>query len=201
MHAPTSSYGSMSLHRTKWASLNDTCPWCLLHQRLGRWDRHQPKWICTQWTRRTNCYLQMSQLSLRNNRFEFKTSGCLPIILEEFRGIYLKLMKKNQKMSTCNQLDLATLGSQPVNAQKPPQTDIGCTLGNSGDGMSGPLLVFFFSIDTMHWPTVHTIWTRLGIRGTQVKSSIQDIVDEVAPIKKAPLWGWGPIHSNVTSLD
>jgi hypothetical protein len=30
---------------------------------------------------------------------------------------------------------------------------------------------------------------RLGIRGTQVKSSIQDIVDEVAPIKKAPLWG------------
>ena len=41
----------------------------------------------------------------------------------------------------------------------------------------------------------------LGIRGTQVKSSIQDIVDEVAPIKKKPLWGWGPIHSNVTSLD
>ena len=29
----------------------------------------------------------------------------------------------------------------------------------------------------------------LGIRGTQVKSFIQDIVDEVAPIKKAPLWG------------
>jgi hypothetical protein len=28
----------------------------------------------------------------------------------------------------------------------------------------------------------------LGIRGTQVKSSIQDIVYEVAPIKKAPLW-------------
>jgi hypothetical protein len=26
----------------------------------------------------------------------------------------------------------------------------------------------------------------LGIRGTQVKSSIQDIVDEVAPIKKTP---------------
>ena len=41
----------------------------------------------------------------------------------------------------------------------------------------------------------------LGIRGTHLKSSIQDIVDEVAPIKKAPLWGWGPIHSNVMSLD
>jgi hypothetical protein len=32
-------------------------------------------------------------------------------------------------------------------------------------------------------------FTRLGIRGTQVKSSIQEIVDEVAPIKKATLWG------------
>jgi hypothetical protein len=31
--------------------------------------------------------------------------------------------------------------------------------------------------------------TRLGIRGTHLKSSIQDIVDEVAPIKKALLWG------------
>ena len=29
----------------------------------------------------------------------------------------------------------------------------------------------------------------LGIRGTQVKSSIQDIVDEVVPIKKSPPMG------------
>ena len=29
----------------------------------------------------------------------------------------------------------------------------------------------------------------LRIRGTHLKSSIQDIVDEVAPIKKASLWG------------
>ena len=29
----------------------------------------------------------------------------------------------------------------------------------------------------------------LGIRGTQVFSSIQDIVDEVAPIKKSPPMG------------
>ena len=28
-----------------------------------------------------------------------------------------------------------------------------------------------------------------GIRGTHLKASIQDIMDEVAPIKKAPLWG------------
>ena len=48
---------------------------------------------------------------------------------------------------------------------------------------------------------IYTSAIRLGIRGTHLKSSIQDIVDEVAPINKAPLWGWGPIHSNVTSLD
>ena len=34
-----------------------------------------------------------------------------------------------------------------------------------------------------------------------LRPSIQDIVDEVAPIQKAPLWDWGPIHSNVMSLD
>ena len=31
--------------------------------------------------------------------------------------------------------------------------------------------------------------SRRGIRGTQVEPSIQDILDEVAPIKEAPLWG------------
>ena len=30
---------------------------------------------------------------------------------------------------------------------------------------------------------------RLGIRGTDLKSSIQDIMDEVAPIKKSPPYG------------
>jgi hypothetical protein len=35
----------------------------------------------------------------------------------------------------------------------------------------------------------HYHWGGLGIRGTQVKSSIQYIVNEVAPIKKATLWG------------
>ena len=33
----------------------------------------------------------------------------------------------------------------------------------------------------------HEYWR--GIRGTQVEPYIQDIVDEVAPIKEAPLWG------------
>ena len=34
-----------------------------------------------------------------------------------------------------------------------------------------------------------------------VALTLVDEVDEVAPLKKAPLWGWGPIHSNVMSLD
>ena len=53
--------------------------------------------------------------------------------------------------------------------------------------------VFFFMLEWNHG------WR--GIRGTQVEPYIQDIVDEVAPIKEAPLWDWGPIHSKVMSLD
>ena len=39
------------------------------------------------------------------------------IITDHFSGIYRiypNLIKANQRMSTCNQLDLQTLGSQPV---------------------------------------------------------------------------------------
>ena len=36
------------------------------------------------WPGRTGSWLQMNQLSLRNNRLKFKTAGKLPIILEEF---------------------------------------------------------------------------------------------------------------------
>jgi hypothetical protein len=38
-------------------------------------------------------------------------------ITDHFKGIYKiypNLMKENQRMSTCNRLDLQTLGSQPV---------------------------------------------------------------------------------------
>ena len=38
-------------------------------------------------------------------------------ITDHYRGIsriYPNLMKENRRMSTCNQLDLQTLGSQPV---------------------------------------------------------------------------------------
>ena len=34
--------------------------------------------------------------------------------LGEFYRIYPNLIKKNQRMSTCNRLDLQTLGSQPI---------------------------------------------------------------------------------------
>ena len=38
-------------------------------------------------------------------------------------------------------------------------------------------------------PQEHPTHLRLGIRGTHFKSSIQNIVDEVAPIKKSPPMG------------
>ena len=53
----------------------------------------------------------MNRLSLRNNWLKFKTSRK---ITHHFRGIYriyLSLVKKNQKITTCNRLDLETLGS------------------------------------------------------------------------------------------
>ena len=49
-----------------------------------------------------------------------KTAGKLPIIQEEFieedrrRRRYPNLIKENRGLSTCNRLDLQTLGSQPV---------------------------------------------------------------------------------------
>ena len=51
---------------------------------------------------------------MKNNRLKFKTLEKLPINLEKNLRIYLKLIKKNQKITTCNQLDLETLGSWPI---------------------------------------------------------------------------------------
>ena len=57
----------------------------------------------------------MNQLSLRNNRLKFKTSGELPIVLEEYVEEYtLNEWKQHRKMSTCNRLDLESLGSWPT---------------------------------------------------------------------------------------
>ena len=56
----------------------------------------------------------MSRLSLRNNWLKFKTAGKLRINLEEIIEHTPNLIKKTRRMSTCNRLDLQTLGSQPV---------------------------------------------------------------------------------------
>ena len=56
----------------------------------------------------------MNRLSLRNESVEVQY--CRKIT-DHFRGIYRiypNLMKKNRRMSTCNRLDLQTLGSQPI---------------------------------------------------------------------------------------
>ena len=52
-----------------------------------------------------------NRLSLRNNRLKFKTVGKLPIDLEEYMEYTPYLIKENQRLSTCNRLDLQTLGS------------------------------------------------------------------------------------------
>ena len=54
--------------------------------------------------------------------------------------------------------------------------------------LSKALFIWSINLKQMDFPcrSVDMQPGRLGIRGTQVKSSIQDIVDEVAPIKKAP---------------
>ena len=58
----------------------------------------------------------MNPLSLRNNRLKFKTSRELPVIWEESIEEYTSNeWKQNRKiMSTCNRLDLESLGSWPI---------------------------------------------------------------------------------------
>jgi hypothetical protein len=56
----------------------------------------------------------MNRLSLRNNRLKFKIAGKLAIILEEFIEYTPNLIKENRRMSTCNRLDVQTLGSLPI---------------------------------------------------------------------------------------
>jgi hypothetical protein len=54
-------------------------------------------------------------VEFENNRLKLKIGGKLPIILEDFIERYPILIKENRGMSTCNRLDLQTLGgSQPI---------------------------------------------------------------------------------------
>ena len=53
---------------------------------LGRWNLKLQYKLdeIVLWSGRTDSYLHMNQLSLRNNRLKFKIAGKLPIILEEY---------------------------------------------------------------------------------------------------------------------
>ena len=66
----------------------------------------------------------MNHLSLRNNRLMFiETSWESPVILDESMGIYLDLIKESQKkITTCDRLDLETLGFRPIMLTKSPRT-------------------------------------------------------------------------------
>ena len=57
----------------------------------------------------------MNRLSFE--KLPVEVQDCCRQITDHFRGIYkiyLNLMKQNWRMSTCNRLNLQTLGSQPV---------------------------------------------------------------------------------------
>ena len=87
-------------------------------------------------------------------------------ITHHFRGIYgiyPKLIKENQRMSTCDRLDLQTIGSQPIMpAQKSPQSLFGEVfghkiIGRDPDGVSksnGYMLQFlgFFFMKNKYIP-------------------------------------------------
>ena len=54
------------------------------------------------------------RLSLGNKPIEVQDFRKIAHCLRGIYGIYLKSVKENQKMSTCNHLDLKTLGSRPI---------------------------------------------------------------------------------------
>jgi hypothetical protein len=70
--------------------------------------------------RGSDCKFQMNPLSSKNYQLKFKTLGKLPNILEKSIEYILNLIKENQKLLTCNQLDLETLGSPPILPQTSP---------------------------------------------------------------------------------
>jgi hypothetical protein len=60
-------------------------------------------------------HVRSNQLRVRTNWLKFiETSGELTHHLGRIDGMYLKIMKRNRKVSTCNRLDLETLGSCPI---------------------------------------------------------------------------------------
>ena len=64
-------------------------------------------------------------MEFEDNRFKLKTAGKITNHLRGICGIYPKLIKENQRMSTCNWLDMQTLGYQPVIPKKLPDHCVG----------------------------------------------------------------------------
>ena len=86
--------------------------------------------VCQDFSKRFKCFIlcssiiswtgyRLNRLSLRNNRWKFETSGILPIALEEsIEDTSTERKYQNRKMSTCNRLDLESLGSWPTTMSK-----------------------------------------------------------------------------------
>ena len=86
-----------------------------------------------------NWQLQMSQLSLRNNRLRFKNSGELPITLEEFMEYTSNSFRKTDGYPhvtgwTCKHLDLNRLSpkiSPITEAESKPANRVGLVCAGS----------------------------------------------------------------------
>ena len=100
-------------------------PWANCNENPIKVSMELDLWLLTltslQWTGEpTASYIWfMNWLSLRNNRLKFKTSRKLPWIipqksLEESIEYTSKIFKKIQKITTCNWLDLETIGSRLI---------------------------------------------------------------------------------------
>ena len=102
-------------HATNRLDLESLGSWPTLYaQKLPGMMRSNERELCP---RRTGSWLQMSWLSLRNNWLKFENSGELPIILEESMEYTSNELKGNRKMSTCDPLDLESLGSWLTNCK------------------------------------------------------------------------------------
>ena len=54
------------------------------YSQCSQFDTLKTQTVSCPWLGRTDSYLQMKRLSLRNNQLKYETSGELPIILEKF---------------------------------------------------------------------------------------------------------------------
>ena len=138
---------------------------------------------------------QMHRLSLRNNRLQFKTSENLPIILEESTEYASHPSKINREITTCNQLDMETLGIWPMMPRKSPWTLARCRDG--GVSFSEP------PVSLATWPWLCDIATQSiqkhvneGVSCLQVDKDIPILSHHINLVPRASTydeWGLGPV--------